>query len=246
VGHVNVGTRRPTPGYNGPMRPLLLLAFLPVLCPAAARAAPVLRDPQIVEQVVAVVRTPASTQPRVITLTRLQEEARIALVSRGATGAAEAELDAPALSAGLDWLIDQILLLDEVVRLQVFEVERSDVLEELRRFQARFASPPAYRAFLARCDVTEEELLVVLRRMLRVQRYVESRVSGAARVRDAEVDRALQERGDPRAADRTAIRNAVRAELSQRRMDREVKALLAELRSRATIRVLEPFEGGKG
>lgn len=225
-------------------RPLLLALLL---LPSAARPGAAARDPQIVEQVVAVVRTPASTQPRVITLTRLQEEARIALVSRGATGAAEAELDGAALRAGLEWLIDQILLLDEVVRLQVFEVERTDVLEELRRFQARFASAAAYRAFLARSDVTEEELLVVLRRMLRVQRYVDSRVSGAGRVREADVDRYLQDRQiDPRAAERAAVRNTVRAELAERRTQREVKALLADLRSRATIRVLEPFEGGKG
>jgi len=225
-------------------RPLPLL-FL--LVPLAARPEGASRDPQIVEQVVAVVRTPASTQPRVITLTRLQEEARIALVSRGATGAAEAELDAPALRAGLEWLIDQILLLDEVVRLQVFEVERADVLEELRRFQARLGSPGAYRAFLARSDLTEEELLVVLRRMLRVQRYVDSRVSGAGRVREADVDRYLQEhQADPRAGERAAVRGAIRAELVERRTEREVKALLADLRARATIRVLEPFEGGKG
>jgi len=223
------------------------LALLLLFAPLAARPESALRDPQIVEQVVAVVRTPASTQPRVITLTRLQEEARIALVSRGATGAAEAELDAAALRAGLEWLIDQILLLDEVVRLQVFEVERADVLEELRRFQGRFASPAAYRAFLARSDVTEEELLVVLRRMLRVQRYVDSRISGAGRVREADVDRYLQERKiDPRAAERAAVRSTVRAELAERRTEREVKALLADLRARATIRVLEPFEGGKG
>lgn len=228
---------------EGVPRPLLLALLL---LPAAARPQPA-RDPQIVEQVVAVVRTPASTQPRVITLTRLQEETRIALVSRGATGAAEAELDAPALRAGLEWLIDQILLLDEVVRLQVFEVERADVLEELRRFQGRFGSPAGYRAFLARADTTEEELLVVLRRMLRVQRYVESRVSGAGRVREAEVDRHLQEQGaDPRAADRAAVRSTVRAELAERRTRREVKALLGDLRARATIRVLETFEGGRG
>ncbi len=217
---------------------LLLLALAPVARGEGGR------DPAIVEEVVAVVRTPASTQPRVITLTRLQEEARIALVSRGATGAAEAELDAPALRAGLEWLIDQILLLDEVVRLQVFEVERADVLEELRRFQGRFPSPAAYRAFLARTDVTEEELLVVLRRMLRVQRYVDSRVSGAGRVREADVDRWLAERKvEGRSA---AVRGAARAELAEQRTQREVRALLAELRSRATIRVLEPFEGGKG
>jgi hypothetical protein len=210
-------------------------------------AAPAGRDPQILEQVVAVVRTPASTQPRVITLTRLDEETRIALISQGATGAAGGDLDAAALRAGLDWLIDQTLLLDEVVRLQVFEVDRAEVLEELRRFQARFDGPAGYRAFLARLDITEEELLVVLRRMLRVQRYVDSRISGAVRVREADLDRYLQEQGiEARAGDRAAVRAAARARLSAERTRREVKALVADLRSRATIRVLEAFDGRRG
>jgi hypothetical protein len=225
------------------VRRALLLACLAAL-PAHAQA-PV-RDPEVVEQVVAVVRTPASTQPRVITLTRLEEEARIAMVANGATGAAEAELDLPALRAGLEWLIDQILLLEEVVRLQVFEVDRADVLEELHRFQGRFPSPAGYRVFLRVCDITEEELLVVLRRMLRVQRYVDSRVTSAARVKDAEVDRFLQEEGlDPRAVPRPK-RDAAKARLTGERMRREVRALLADLRARATIRVLEPFDAGKG
>src|SRR5512144_3294745 len=96
-------------------RALLAACLLAPVLPAAPEG----RDPRIVEQVVAVVRTPASTQPRVITLTRLEEETRIALISRGATGAADAELDAPALRAGLEWLVDQTLLLEEVIRLQV-------------------------------------------------------------------------------------------------------------------------------
>jgi len=199
------------------------------------------RDPQIVEQVVAVVRTPASTQPRVITLTRLEEEARIALVSRGATGAAEAPLDGPALRAGLEWLVDQILLHDEVVRLQAFEVDRADVQEELRRFQARFADRSAYRSFLARCELTEEELLVVLRRMIRVQRYVGSRVTGAARVREADVDRYLAERGAAEGPDRPADRAAARAKLVEERTAAEMKALLGDLRGRAEVRILETF-----
>lgn len=206
------------------------------------------RDPRIVEQVVAVVETPASPRPRVITLTRLEMEARIALISRGAIGAAEAELDLPALRSGLSWLVDQTLLLDEVVRLQVFEVDRAEALEELRRFQARFAAPADYRAFLSRYDITEEELLVVLRRMLRVQRYLDSRVSGAARVREADVDRLLRERGieaRPGAAGDRARADA-RARLSRERTQREVEALLADLRGRATIRVLESFDGGRG
>lgn len=226
-------------------RALLAACLLAPVLPAAPEG----RDPRIVEQVVAVVRTPASTQPRVITLTRLEEETRIALISRGATGAADAELDAPALRAGLEWLVDQTLLLEEVIRLQVFDVERADVIEELRRFQARFPGQAGYRAFLARWDITEEELLVVLRRMLRVQRYLDSRISGSARVREAEIDRYLQEqKTEARAGDRerAGLRAAARARLSEERTRREVRNLLAELRSRATIRILESFEGGKG
>ena len=224
-------------------RPLLVaLACLG----AGAAAAEEPAAGRIVEQVVAVVRTPSSTQPRVITLTRLQEEARIALVSRGAVAAATEDLDRAALRAGLEWLIDQTLLLDEVVRLQVFEVDRAEALEELRRFQARFPTPAAYRAFLARWDVTEEELLVVLRRTLRVQRYVDSRVSGASRVPDADVDRALRERGSELPGDRAAQRAAARALLAGERTRREVKALVADLRARATVRVLDPFAPGGG
>jgi hypothetical protein len=222
---------------TGPLAAGLLLA--------AAPGAGGERDPQIVEQVVAVVRTPASTQARIITLTRLEEEARIALVSRGAAAAAEAALDGPALRAGLEWLIDQILLHDEVVRLQAFEVDRADAQEELRRFQARFADHGAYRAFLARCDMTEEELLVVLRRMVRVQRYVGSRVTGAARVRETEVDRWLAEHGAPEGQDRTAVRAAARARIAEERTASELKALLGELRGRAEVRILETF-GGRG
>lgn len=229
-----------------PAAPLLLAALLAAggalpTAPAAAGGGPTAPPPgRVVEQVVAVVRTPSATQPRVITLTRLTEETRIALVSRGAAEAATAELDAAALRAGLEWLVDQILLLDEVVRLQVYEVDRGDVLEELRRFQERFAAPGGYRAFLAAADLTEEELLVVLRRMLRVQRYVDSRVAGAARVKEVDVDRWLAAQGvEPEDRVNPAVRTAARATLAEERTRREVKALLADLRGRAAVRILD-------
>jgi len=222
-----------------------VLAALAAVSLLAAAPAGSGRDPQIVEQVVAVVRSAASTQPRVITLTRLEEETRISLVSQGATLAAEAALDGPALRAGLQWLVDQILLHDEVVRLQAFEVERADVQQELGRFRGQFADRAAYRAFLARCDMTEEELLVVLRRMIRVKRYLDSRVTGAARVREADVDRWLAASGAPEARDRAAIREVVRRKLVEERTAAEVKALLGDLRGRAEVRILETF-GGRG
>src|SRR5690349_7737668 len=97
-----------------------------------------------VERVVAVVRAPAATEASVITLTRVEEETRIALVSRGATLAATQPLDGPALEAGLEWIVDQTLLGEEASRLQVFDIERADGVAELARFKARFARPAEY------------------------------------------------------------------------------------------------------
>jgi DNA-binding response OmpR family regulator len=107
------------------MSALLVALALAAAPPPAAR---------VVEEIVAVVRNPASAPPRVVTLTKLDEEARIALVSRGASAAATGPLDAEALRAALDWLLAQMLLADDAARLRVDEVPREDVVAELRRF----------------------------------------------------------------------------------------------------------------
>jgi hypothetical protein len=181
------------------------LASLALALAGSARAA----EPRVVEEVVAVVRGPGSAQPRLITLTRLEEEARIALVWRGALGAASAPLDRVALRAALEWVVDQTLLGDEVTRLQVFDIDAREVEEELRRFRDRFPRLEDYRAFLGQLELGEEELAAVLRRMLRVQRYVESR-AGAA---------------EPAA------------------VEGKVRALVADVRGRAEVRVLSDLAG---
>ncbi|HET8542185.1 MAG TPA: hypothetical protein VFL83_20070 [Anaeromyxobacter sp.] len=217
---------------------------MPVLLLALALAAPPPAGARVVEEIVAVVRNPASAPPRVVTLTKLTEEARIALVSRGASAAATGPLDAEALRAALDWLLDQMLLADDAARLRVSEVPREDVLGELRRFQAQFAAPQDYARFLAASELTEDELLVTLARMVRVQRYVASRIGRSARVPDAEVDRWLRERGV--AAASGPAREAARAEIADERTKAEVKELIAELRARADVRVVWPPRDAPG
>jgi hypothetical protein len=188
------------------------------------------------ERVVAVVRSPGAAEPSVITLTNVEEEARIALVYRGALLAAAQPLDGPALKAGLEWLVDQLLLNEEASRLQVFEIDRAEGLAELARFRARFVRPADYQAFLARCDLSEPELEAVLRRMLRVKRYVESRISQASHVREADLT-ALLDKNATEAGSRD--REAARAHLARERMTEEAKALVRDLRSRAQVRVFE-------
>jgi hypothetical protein len=206
-----------------------LLAALAVASPPAGAG-------EIVEEVVAVVRNPAGAPPRVVTLTKLTEEARVALVSRGATAAASGPLDRAALRATLEWLVDQMLISDEAARLRIDEVPRDEVVAELRRFRARFETAAAYDRFLAATELTEEELLVTLARMVRVQRYVESRVGRSARVDDDEVDRWLGERGAPTGPG--PARDAARTQLVEERARAQVRALVSELRGRADVRVL--------
>ncbi len=211
---------------------------MPLLLLALALAASPSPDARVIEEIVAVVRNPASAPPRVVTLTKLTEEARIALVSRGASAAATGPLDAEALRAALDWLLDQMLLADDAARLRVDDVPREDVLAELRRFKAQLASPQEYARFLRASDLTEDELLVTLGRMVRVQRYVASRVGRAARVPDDVVDRWLRDHGAAGAS--APAREAARAQLADERTQAQVKELIAELRARAEIRIVSP------
>ncbi len=214
---------------------------LALVLAAAGGPAP---EGEVVEEIVAVIRNPPGAPPRIVTRTKLLEEARVALVSRGATAAAAGPLDREALRAALDWLVDQMLVADEAARLRIDEVPRDDVLAELRRFRARFTDGATYDRFLAASELTEDELLVTLARMVRVQRYVESRVGRAGRVTEDEVDRWLQDHGVSGAA--RAAREAARAQLVEERARAQVKELLSELRARAEIRVLAPSERAEG
>jgi hypothetical protein len=210
---------------------------LPLLALAAAAPAG-LPEGRVLDEVVAVVRSP-SGETRPITLTKLLEEARIALVSHGAPEAAVRPLDGPALRAALDWYVDQILLYDEVNRLRIFDVERVEVLAELKRFRARFAKPDDYRAFLEASEITEEELMAVLRRMLRVQRYLDNRVMRSGRVSDADAqDYYRQHQQDFGGLPYPRVSEAVRARLAEERVKAEVKAVVGDLRGRSDIRLL--------
>jgi hypothetical protein len=192
------------------------------------------------DRVVAVIRSPAAPEPRVITLSRLDEETRIALVSRGGLLAATERLDDGARAAGLEWLVDETLLSDEAARLRVFESDEEGGGDELADFRARFPRLADYHDFLARWDLSEEEVAAVLRRMVRVKRYVDSRVSHAAQVSEAEVTAWLAEHAsEPR--DRQVARTRLVAE----RVGVEVKALVREIRARAEVRFVSRFAGGK-
>ncbi len=208
-----------------------------ILAPLAAGAADAPAGGRVVDEVVAVVAT-RGQEARVITLSRVAEEGRIALISRGGIEAAFAPLDGVVLRASLDWYVDQLLLHEEAVRLQVFEVERAAAVAELARFKAEFRSPRDFKAFLYEIDATEEDLTNTLRRNLRVRRYLESRL-GRIRPTTKEVEAwYAAHASDYGGLPLSQVNDEIVARLSASRADAETKALLADLRSRADIRVL--------
>lgn len=217
----------------------LLLAVL-AAAPAAAEPAPSAPGggPTVVEEVVAVVRNPLGSPARVITLTRLVEEARVVLASRGAVEAAARPIDSQVLRATLEWVLDQTLLSDEAGRLQVAEVTRDQVAAELGRFRGRFPDAPAYARFLASAELSDEEVSAVLARMLRVDRYLETRLGRGGAVADDDVRRYARERG--LSIESRAALEAVRARMGEARVESAVRELMAELRGRADIRILDP------
>jgi hypothetical protein len=235
---------RTTPG----LRTLAAMAsagFLlaPVASPAQPRKGSAPVEGRLVEEVAAVVR-PRAGETRIITLTKVAEEGRIALVSHGGLDAAFRPLDAAALRASLEYYIDQILLHEEAVRLNIFEVERADAEGALARFQAVFARPEEFRAFLRSLDITEEELMATLRRALRVRRYLESRL-GRKRPSDAEAETWYRAHASEYGSlPFAAVKEAVVSRIVDERADAETKGVLADLRARAEIRILVSFASG--
>lgn len=215
-----------------------MLAFAFSLALAAAPSAGEARTGWVLERVVAVVRNPASAAPRPLTLTRLDDEARVALVSRGALEAAFAPLDAAARRALLRWVVDQWLVADEAARLRIDEVPREEIQKAQLGFRARFPDEAAYRRFLASAELPEPELQAILARGLRVQRFLDARLERAAKVPEEEVSRWLAGKGT--VAPSPVEREEARTRLAGERAQAQVKQLLAELRSRADVRVLAP------
>ena len=211
-----------------------MLALLLSLAVAAPKAA----EPAVLEEVVAEIRNPAGAQARVVLLSRLTAEARIAMISRGAVEAASRPIDAPALRATLSWLVDQTLLADDAARLQIAEVTHEQAAAEVARFQARFPDRRDYLRFLASSELTDEEVSAALVRTLRVERYLESRAGRGSFVADGEVADYVREHG--LSAETQSAREAVRARMREARVEAAVRELLAELRGRAEVRILDP------
>lgn len=198
-----------------------------LLCVSGARAA-------FVDRVIAVVNND------VITLSDL----RLAVAFNTAVGTKQ---NGRLLAVEtLEGLVNRKLLLQEAYRLQFAEVTDAEVTTERERFRQRFGSDQAYQGFLARAGMTEEHLDRMLGERLVVERFVQRKIELYARVSREDVRSYYDEHRDAY-ADRqlSEVQAEIEALLSAQMAAQQLDAYVAELRTRADIRVnsLEERDG---
>ena len=212
------------------MRTVVLIAALVAALPARAES-----ERQLLDEVVAVVEAHA------ITLSELAAETRVKMVEAQGPAAADAALDRRLLSASLRRIIEERVVLGEVERLKLFDLERSEVDNLLARLRARFTSLQKYEAFTRLVELTDDEIGAILARELRVARYLDNRLKLAAELRESELDEAAEGRKLHKAE-----RELLRQRLQKEKYLRLLAELLQELRKRADVRVLDPLDPIEG
>lgn len=183
---------------------------------------------KLVDEVVAVVDTHS------IMLSELEAETRIRLVDAQGAGAAFLPLDRKILAASLRTTIDERVILAEVERLRLFDLDRVEIDGLLVKLKTRFATQAEWESFTRSIEMTDDEIGMMLARELRVSRYLENRLKLAAQLRDSELTAAKE----MNAADREALRTR----LSQEKYQRLLQDLLADLKKRTTVRILDPLD----
>jgi len=206
------------------MRALLVLAL--------AAGAVSAQERQLVDEVVAVVDAHS------VTLSELAAETRIHLVEQQGPQVASAQLDRPLLAASLRRLVEERVVLSEVERLKLFDLDHAEVESALARLRARFPNGSAWESFTRQVELTDDEIGAILARELRVARYLDNRLKLAAQLRDSELEEAWKGQGAK------GDREALRQRLSKEKYERLLTELLAELRRKASVRIVDPIDDG--
>ena len=194
-------------------------------------------DGRVVDRVLATVGT------EVITLSRLEFESRVQLVSRGGTEASMAALPGDVLAQNLAFAISQRLAAAEAGKLGVFEVDPSEIDAATTDFRSALGTVPLEQ-FLALNELTLGELQRLFRRDLQAGKYLTSRAQLRAPVDDGDVNALLAQH--PELADRPsrALREELRARLTRERTEAQVQAELQRLYARAKVRIVDPGFAG--
>ncbi len=190
-----------------------------------------------------------------ITLSELVLETRLVLLQKGGPELARtATLKQPLLNAVLKSMVSRTLLLGEISRLKLRDVQEEDVRRRLRALRARFLSAKAYDRFLAdlgfRPSVSrkvDSDATPFLRRTTRAELLVERFLKVRLEAADSPDEREISACYDANAAffsgwAWTKARARVVEQLRVEHRAEGLRALLARLEARATIQYAASFE----
>lgn len=180
-----------------------------------------------------------------ITLSEVEAETRIRLAEDRGPAVAMVELDRRILAASLRRLVEERVVLAEIDRLRLFDLEPAEREVLLRRLRGKFNSVAAWEEFLRKVELTEDEVGAALARSLRVGRYLDNRLKLAAQLRESELAEAVRGLGQS-APKAQAARELLKASLSREKYERLLVELLAELRKKANVRVLDALDAKGG
>jgi hypothetical protein len=138
-------------------------------------------------------------------------------------GLVEAPVESERLAGRLSAVIDRVLMLNEVRRVQPPEPPPSAIDARIARIRQRFSSPDDMSRALASSGIDEAVLRIYAADDLRLATYLDERFSAASQPTEAEVRQAGEES---------------RQRLAEQRRRTLIGAWIAELRRRADVTIL--------
>lgn len=182
---------------------------------------------ELIDRVVAAVNTD------VITLSELQQ----AIGINEAVGGTERDRGRLAAQT-LDGIINRKLLHQEARKLKFVDVSPEETAVEVEKLKARLGSERAYTELLERLDMTSAEISRMLGERLLVERFIERKIGLLVRVTHDEAAAYFEEHSKEFDGKRfPEAQKAVTEILLVQKIDKEVEGYLAELRSKAEIRM---------
>ncbi len=147
--------------------------------------------------------------------------------------------DQPALvTETLNGLITRQLLVQEARRLRFVEISDQEISAEVDKVKARFPSEAAFMDFLKAQDMTEQELARMLGERLLVARFVEKKVGLFVRVsRDDAQSYFDAHPAQFRGKRFQEVQKEITAVLTDEKIGQQLDQYVAELRSKADIRI---------
>jgi peptidyl-prolyl cis-trans isomerase SurA len=176
-------------------------------------------------------RVVASVNNEVITLSELERAVNFNVALGGTNGD---KLRAETLEG----LINRQLLIQEAYRLKFVEVSDQEIQAEIEKLKNRVGPGRAFAEFLGRLDMTEEQLGRMLGERLLVEKFIEKKIGLFVRVsRDEAQDYFNNHPAEFRNKSFQEVQKTITAMLTGKKLEQQVAQYLAELKSRADIRI---------